>query len=185
MVSWIQRRDLLGTNVSASIFNGSMVLHYSWKRKSTWSFVITEEAPTRAFCWLKVATTASTFKTPLRQYANQPACPLCPLHFTSMFHGVNTCLKLKRLYQQVSSLDSWNSMLQILSSDMDLQFQQKAGSLTTANIHNENMSKLWSPCLGPRHVVIKLGLFIYADLKSQLKGKWPFILEYISQIITF
>ena len=56
-------------------------------------------------------------------------------------------------------------MLQLLSSasDRDLQFQQKAGSLTTANIHNENMSKLLSPCLGPRHVVIKVGLFIYAD----------------------
>ena len=70
-------------------------------------------------------------------------------------------------------------MLQLLSSDRNLQFQQKFESLTTANIHNENMSKLLSPCLRPRHVVIKVVLFICADLKSQLKGKWPFILEYL------
>ena len=33
-------------------------------------FVITEKAPTRAFSWLKAATTAFTFKTLLRHYAN-------------------------------------------------------------------------------------------------------------------
>ena len=75
------------------------------------------------------------------------------------------------------------TMLQLLSSDRDLQFQQKAGSLTTANIHNENMSKLLSPCLRPRHVVIKVGVFIYADLTQvstpQLKGERPFIFEYL------
>ena len=32
-------------------------------------FVITEKAPTRAFSWLKAATTAFTFKTLLRHYA--------------------------------------------------------------------------------------------------------------------
>ena len=32
-------------------------------------FVITEKAPTRAFSWLKVNTTAFTFKTLLRHYA--------------------------------------------------------------------------------------------------------------------
>ena len=32
-------------------------------------FVITEKAPTRAFSWLKAATTAFTFKTILRHYA--------------------------------------------------------------------------------------------------------------------
>ena len=84
------------------------------------------------------------------------------------------------LYKQV-----WihETMLQLLSSDRDLQFQQKAGSLTTANIHNENMSKLLSPCLRPRHVVIKVGVFIYADLTQvstpQLKGERPFIFEYL------
>ena len=33
-------------------------------------FVITEKAPTRAFYWLKEATTAFTFRTLLRHYAN-------------------------------------------------------------------------------------------------------------------
>ena len=37
-------------------------------------FVITEKA--RAFSWLKAATTAFTFKTLLRHYANQTARPL-------------------------------------------------------------------------------------------------------------
>ena len=39
-------------------------------------FTITEKAPTRAFSWLKAATTAFTFKTLLRHYANQTARPL-------------------------------------------------------------------------------------------------------------
>ena len=34
-------------------------------------FVITEKAPTRAFSWLKAATTDFTFKTLLRHYAKQ------------------------------------------------------------------------------------------------------------------
>ena len=34
-------------------------------------FTITEKAPTRAFSWLKAATTAFTFKTLLRHYAKQ------------------------------------------------------------------------------------------------------------------
>lgn len=103
---------------------------------------------------------------------------------------------LVRMWGTIATEDcSWNictnksprwiheTMLQLLSSDRDLQFQQKAGSLTTANIHNENMSKLLSPCLRPRHVVIKVGVFIYADLTqvstSQFKGEWPFIFEYL------
>ena len=40
------------------------------------SCTITEKAPTRAFSWLKAATTAFTLKTLLRHYANQPARPL-------------------------------------------------------------------------------------------------------------
>ena len=36
---------------------------------STTGFTITEKAPTRAFSWLKAATTAFTFKTLLRHYA--------------------------------------------------------------------------------------------------------------------
>ena len=38
-------------------------------------FVITEKAPTRAFSWLKVATTAFTFKTLLRHYAKRALTP--------------------------------------------------------------------------------------------------------------
>ena len=38
-------------------------------------FVITEKAPTRAFSWLKAATTAFTFKTPLRHYAKWALTP--------------------------------------------------------------------------------------------------------------
>ena len=38
-------------------------------------FVITEKAPTRAFSWLKAATTAFTFKTLLRHYANWALTP--------------------------------------------------------------------------------------------------------------
>ena len=38
-------------------------------------FVITEKAPTRALSWLKVATTAFTFKTLLRHYAKRALTP--------------------------------------------------------------------------------------------------------------
>ena len=38
-------------------------------------FVITEKAPSRAFSWLKTATTAFTFKTLLRHYANRALTP--------------------------------------------------------------------------------------------------------------
>ena len=38
-------------------------------------FTITEEAHTRAFSWLKVATTAFTFKTLLRHYAKRALTP--------------------------------------------------------------------------------------------------------------
>ena len=38
-------------------------------------FVITENAPTRAFSWLKAATTAFTFKTLLRHYAKRALTP--------------------------------------------------------------------------------------------------------------
>ena len=39
------------------------------------SCTITEKAPTRAFSWLKVATTALTFKTLLRHYAKWALTP--------------------------------------------------------------------------------------------------------------
>ena len=38
-------------------------------------FTITEKASTRAFSWLKVATTAFTFKTLLRHYAKRALTP--------------------------------------------------------------------------------------------------------------
>ena len=43
----------------------------SASKSSIRRFVITEKAPTRAFSWLKAATTAITFKTLLRHYAKQ------------------------------------------------------------------------------------------------------------------
>ena len=42
-------------------------------KSSIQRFVITEKAPTRAFAWLKAATTAFTFKTLLRHYAKRAA----------------------------------------------------------------------------------------------------------------
>ena len=43
--------------------------------KAIRSFVITEKAPTRAFSWLKAATTAFTFKTLLKHYAKRALTP--------------------------------------------------------------------------------------------------------------
>ena len=39
-------------------------------------FTITEKAPTRAFSWLKAPTSAFTFKTLLRHYANLTNLPV-------------------------------------------------------------------------------------------------------------
>ena len=43
--------------------------------KANRRFVITEKDPTRAFSWLKAATTAFTFKTLLRHYAERALTP--------------------------------------------------------------------------------------------------------------
>ena len=43
----------------------------SASKSSIRRFIITEKAPTRAFSWLKAATTAFTFKTLLRHYAKR------------------------------------------------------------------------------------------------------------------
>ena len=48
---------------------------YSASKNSNRRFVITEKAPTRAFSWLKAATTAFTFKTLLRHYAKRALTP--------------------------------------------------------------------------------------------------------------
>ena len=45
------------------------VLVYSLKRRLSEDFTITEKAPTRAFSWLKVPTSAFTLMTLLRHYA--------------------------------------------------------------------------------------------------------------------
>ena len=47
----------------------------SASKSSIQKFVITEKVPTRAFYWLKVATTAFTFKTLLRHYAKRALTP--------------------------------------------------------------------------------------------------------------
>ena len=47
----------------------------SASKSSIRRFVITEKAPTRAFSWLKAATTAFTFKTLLRHYAKWALTP--------------------------------------------------------------------------------------------------------------
>ena len=47
----------------------------SASKSSIQRFVITEKAPTRAFSWLKAATTAFTFKTLLRHYAKRVLTP--------------------------------------------------------------------------------------------------------------
>ena len=50
-------------------------LQDSASKSSIRRFVITEKAPTRAFSWLKAATTAFTFKTLLRHYAKRALTP--------------------------------------------------------------------------------------------------------------
>ena len=50
-------------------------MHSSASISSIRRFVISEKAPTRAFSWLKMATTAFTFKTLLRHYAKQALTP--------------------------------------------------------------------------------------------------------------
>ena len=47
----------------------------SASKSSIQRFEITEKAPTRAFSWLKAATTAFTFKTLLRHYAKRALTP--------------------------------------------------------------------------------------------------------------
>ena len=50
-------------------------VHRSASKSCIQRFVITEKAPTRAFSWLKAATTAFSFKTLLRHYAKQTLTP--------------------------------------------------------------------------------------------------------------
>ena len=59
--------------LNSNWINGSF-LFSAWK-SSIRRFLSTEKAPTRAFSWLKAATTAFTFKTLLRHYAKQALIP--------------------------------------------------------------------------------------------------------------
>ena len=56
-------------------FKNIKSLSASASKRSIRRFVITEKAPTRAFSWLKAATTAFTFKTLLRHYAKRALTP--------------------------------------------------------------------------------------------------------------
>ena len=64
---------ILNVNVGAKLLPRPFTK--SLKRRSIQMVVITEKAPTRAFSWLKAATTAFTFKTLLRHYAKQVLTP--------------------------------------------------------------------------------------------------------------
>ena len=58
-----------GRAQGAKLKGNFLTLCCSASKTSIRRFVITEKAPTRAFFWLKAATTAFTFKTLLRHYA--------------------------------------------------------------------------------------------------------------------
>ena len=64
--------------------DGRQLQPTSASKSSIQRFVVTEKAPTRAFSWLKAATTAFTFKTLLSHYAKRALTPrslnvkLCP-----------------------------------------------------------------------------------------------------------
>ena len=59
---------------SSTGFETKEMVEASASKRSIRRFVITEKAPTRAFSWLKAATTAFT-KTLLRHYAKQANTP--------------------------------------------------------------------------------------------------------------
>ena len=70
---------LRGCFPAASLLSHSCVANrcvpVSASKSSIRRFVNTEKAPTRAFSWLKAATTAFTFKTLLRHYAKRALTP--------------------------------------------------------------------------------------------------------------
>ena len=57
------------------LFSCWLLLLDSASKRSIQRFVIMEKAPTRAFSWLKAATTAFTLKTLLRHYAKRALTP--------------------------------------------------------------------------------------------------------------
>ena len=60
---------------AAMLGTGLELIRFSASTSSIRRFVITEKAPTRAFSWLKAATTAFTFETQLRHYAKRALTP--------------------------------------------------------------------------------------------------------------
>ena len=60
---------------TAERMHQEVTLPSSASKSSIRRFVNTEKAPTRAFSWLKAATTAFTFKTLLRHYAKRALTP--------------------------------------------------------------------------------------------------------------
>ena len=82
--SAIEQRPI--STINNKIYSGHLFRHLmalllqilpatSASKSSIRRFVITEKAPTRAFSWLKAATTAFTFKTLLRHYAKRALTP--------------------------------------------------------------------------------------------------------------
>ena len=63
------------TSVETLLRRGLVPVEDSASKGSIRRFVTTEKAPTRAFSWLKAATTAFTFKTLLRHYAKRALTP--------------------------------------------------------------------------------------------------------------
>ena len=72
---WVRRSEgadrYLGKYLGRKLRTTQVVLLLINQRCCT----ITEKAPTRAFTWLKAATTAFTFKTLLRHYAKRALTP--------------------------------------------------------------------------------------------------------------
>ena len=76
----VAQRRVIGGKLPYSDLGNLPPLHQlplkvSASKSSIRRLVITENAPTRAFSWLKAATTAFTFKTLLRHYAKQALTP--------------------------------------------------------------------------------------------------------------
>ena len=73
--SWLECPSLTGRSGLCWLRGRDAYIRTSASKSSIRRFVITEKAPTRDFSWLKAATTAFTFKTLLRHYANQALTP--------------------------------------------------------------------------------------------------------------
>ena len=72
----IQRgKDAVSPDCAQHVVSRHPHTRTSASKSSIRRFVITEKAPTRAFSWLKAATTAFTFKTLLRHYAKRALTP--------------------------------------------------------------------------------------------------------------